>query len=278
MISRIGMVMSMVAALAAWSGFSADEIPAPTATPDVAAQEAALLGSPTAPAAAGEMSYTDRVSYCLGLDTGSGMRQNVPFVNEAMVVKGLRDGLSGGKPQLSFDEQRQTMMEFRKQMMAKREEMMAEREKKMQDWKKLSEVKAKQNKKDGAAFLEKNQKKEGVTTTKSGLQYEVLQKGAGPKPNETDVVKVLYKGTLIDGTEFDSSEKHGGEPAVFPLNRVIKGWTEALQLMPVGSKYKLYIPSALAYGEEGQPGSDIYPNAVLVFEVELLSAEPAPEE
>ncbi len=277
MVTRVFILTGAVVTLMTWSLSAADAPAAPPAE-DVLQKEAGVLGSPTAAPATGEMSYTDRVSYCLGLDTGSGMRQNVPFVNEALVVQGLRDGLSGGKPQLSMDAQRQTMMEFRKQMMAKREEATAEREKKVEGWKKLAQVKAKQNKKEGIAFLEKNQKKEGVVTTKSGLQYEVLKPAAGPKPNQTDVVKVLYKGTLIDGTEFDSSEKHGGEPAVFPLNQVIKGWTEALQLMPVGSKYKLYLPSDLAYGEEGQPGSDIYPNTVLVFEVELLGAEPAPKE
>ncbi|MCX7001992.1 MAG: FKBP-type peptidyl-prolyl cis-trans isomerase [bacterium] len=278
MVTRVLVLTGAVVTLMAWSLSAADAPAAPPAEGLLKKAEASLLGSPAAAPATSEMSYTDRVSYCLGLDTGSGMRQNVPFVNEDLVVKGLRDGLSGGKPQLSMDAQRQTMMEFRKQMMAKREEATAEREKKVEDWKKMAQVKGKQNKKEGVAFLKKNQKKEGVVTTESGLQYEVLKKAEGPKPNKTDVVKVLYKGTLIDGTEFDSSEKHGGEPAVFPLDQVIKGWTEALQLMPVGSKYKLYLPADLAYGEQGQPGSDIYPDTVLVFEVELLSAEPAPKE
>lgn len=120
----------------------------------------------------------------------------------------------------------------------------------------------------GAKFLADNGKREGVTQTASGLQYEVLTKADGPKPAVTDTVSVHYRGTLLNGTEFDSSYKRG-EPATFPLQGVIKGWTEALQLMPVGSKWKLFIPSELAYGERGA-GSDIGPNETLVFEVELL--------
>jgi FKBP-type peptidyl-prolyl cis-trans isomerase FklB len=131
---------------------------------------------------------------------------------------------------------------------------------------------------DGVKFLEENKKRKEVTTTASGLQYEILKKGDGPKPAATDNVQVHYKGTLINGKEFDSSYKRG-EPAEFPCTGVIKGWTEALQLMPVGSKWMLYIPPALAYGENGA-GGDIGPNATLIFEVELLdivapSAEPA---
>lgn len=128
------------------------------------------------------------------------------------------------------------------------------------------------NKEEGVAYLAKNAKKEGVTTTASGLQYEVLKKGEGEKPTAADSVKVHYHGTLLDGTVFDSSVERG-EPISFPLNGVIKGWTEGLQLMPTGSKFKFTIPGELAYGERGGPGGEIGPNATLVFEVELLAVE-----
>ena len=128
------------------------------------------------------------------------------------------------------------------------------------------------NKKEGAAFLAANKTKEGVKTTASGLQYKVVKPGTGPKPKATDTVKTTYKGSLIDGSVFDSSDQHGGS-ATFPVNGVIKGWTEALQLMEVGSKWQIFVPAELAYGERGA-GDVIGPNATLIFEVELLSIEP----
>jgi FKBP-type peptidyl-prolyl cis-trans isomerase len=133
-------------------------------------------------------------------------------------------------------------------------------------------VAADKNKTEGAAFLAKNKTKAGVKTTASGLQYEVVKEGTGPKPKETDTVKVDYTGTKIDGTKFDSSVDRG-QPATFPLNGVIKGWTEGLQLMPVGSEYKLVIPAELAYGENAPP--TIGPNATLIFDVKLISIETA---
>jgi FKBP-type peptidyl-prolyl cis-trans isomerase len=132
---------------------------------------------------------------------------------------------------------------------------------------------AQKNKTEGEKFLADNKKKEGVKTTASGLQYKVLKEGSGPQPQGSDVVTVNYRGTLIDGTEFDSSYKRG-QPATFPLTGVIKGWTEGLQLMKVGSKYQLFIPSNLAYGER-QMGPDIGPDSTLTFEVELLDVKPA---
>jgi FKBP-type peptidyl-prolyl cis-trans isomerase FklB len=132
------------------------------------------------------------------------------------------------------------------------------------------------NKKEGEAFLADNKSKEGVVALPSGLQYKVLKEGNGPKPTATDSVVCNYRGTLINGTEFDSSTKHGG-PATFPVNGVIKGWTEALQLMPVGSKWQLFVPSDLAYAERGA-GADIGPNATLIFEVELVSIQNKSEE
>ena len=137
---------------------------------------------------------------------------------------------------------------------------------------KIAEKEAQKNLEEGNAFLEKNKAREGVFTTESGLQYEIIKQGNGPKPKETDKVKVNYAGSLIDGTVFDSSEQRG-EPATFQVNGVIKGWTEALQLMPVGSKWKLYLPSSIAYGERGS-GGKILPNSTLIFEVELLEILP----
>src|SRR5204863_9102484 len=131
---------------------------------------------------------------------------------------------------------------------------------------------AEKNTTEGEKFLAENKNKPGVKTTGSGLQYKVLKEGSGTPPKETDTVVVNYRGTLIDGTEFDSSYKRG-EPATFPVNRVIKGWTEALQLMKPGAKYQLFIPSDLAYGPGGT-GGDIGPNATLIFEVELMSVKP----
>jgi FKBP-type peptidyl-prolyl cis-trans isomerase FklB len=131
-----------------------------------------------------------------------------------------------------------------------------------------------QNKTEGTKFLEDNKKKDGVKTTASGLQYKVLKEGTGAQPKKTDTVTVNYRGTLLSGTEFDSSYKRG-QPASFPVNGVIPGWTEALQLMKVGSKYQLFVPSSLAYGERAV-GPDIGANSTLIFEVELLDAKPAP--
>ena len=133
---------------------------------------------------------------------------------------------------------------------------------------KLAKIQGDKNKTEGEEFLAKNKEKEGVKTTDSGLQYEIIKEGTGPKPKETDKVKVDYTGTLIDGTVFDSSVQRG-QPATFGVNQVIPGWTEALEMMPVGSKWKIYIPSDLGYGERGA-GKDIGPNSTLIFEVELL--------
>ena len=166
-------------------------------------------------------------------------------------------GLSGANPLLSPDEVRTVMMEFSKDM----------RERAATATKEAAE----KNTKEGEKFLAENKAKPGVKTTASGLQYKVEKEGSGAAPKETDTVVVNYRGTLIDGTEFDSSYKRG-EPATFPVNRVIKGWTEALQLMKPGAKYQLFIPSNLAYGPGGA-GGDIGPNATLIFEVELTECE-----
>jgi FKBP-type peptidyl-prolyl cis-trans isomerase FklB len=198
----------------------------------------------------------DKFSYSLGMKMGENLhKQSVP-VDAAILARGLRDGLAGGKTLLTDDEAQAAIMEVQKQMQEK------------QQAKKQEEGAA--NKKDGEAFLTANKSKEGVVTLPSGLQYKILKAGTGPKPVATDSVVCNYRGTLINGTEFDSSYKRG-QPATFPVNGVIKGWTEALQLMPVGSKWQLFIPSDLAYGDPGRPG--IEPSSTLIFEVELLSIE-----
>jgi FKBP-type peptidyl-prolyl cis-trans isomerase len=166
--------------------------------------------------------------------------------------------LKGAKPLMNDEQVKATMAAFQKEMMAKQ----AAAKKEM----------GAKNEAAGKKFLDENKKKEGWKTTASGLQYKVLKEGSGTAPKETDTVKVNYRGTTIDGTEFDSSYKRG-QPATFPVNRVIKGWTEGLQLMKPGSKYQLAIPSNLAYGERGA-GSDIGPNSTLLFDVELLEVLP----
>jgi FKBP-type peptidyl-prolyl cis-trans isomerase len=183
-------------------------------------------------------------------------------------VKGLTTGLKGEKPEVSEERLKAAIAALQTQLQEQAEAREEARFKLLEE-KRTEQAEA--NKKEGAEFLAKNKDAEGVKTTKSGLQYKVLKAGKGAvSPKATDTVKTHYKGTLIDGTEFDSSLD--GEPVSFPVNGVIKGWTEALQLMKVGDKYQLFIPSELAYGARGQ-GRDIGPNAVLIFEVELLGIE-----
>jgi FKBP-type peptidyl-prolyl cis-trans isomerase len=177
-------------------------------------------------------------------------------------LRGLKDALAGGKTALTEDQARAALMEVQNEMRKKQQaEMQAAGE---------------ASKKEGDAFLAANKAKEGVVTLPSGLQYKILTQGTGPKPTATDSVVCNYRGTLINGTEFDSSYKRG-EPATFPVSGVIKGWTEALQLMPVGSKWQLFVPSDLAYGERS-PGPEIAPDSTLIFEVELLSIQSKSDE
>lgn len=204
-------------------------------------------------------SQKDKVSYSIGSNIGNNLKKQSFDINPAILVQGLKDSYSGEKTLMTEKEMNETMMNFQKEMMQKEIE-------------KNKELGVK-NKKEGDAFLAENTKKEGVVTLPSGLQYKVMTEGKGKMPKTTDIVTVNYKGALIDGTEFDSSYKRG-QPATFPVNGVIPGWTEALQLMKEGSKWQLFIPSNLAYGDKGA-GRDIGPNAVLIFDVELISvAEP----
>ena len=200
-----------------------------------------------------------RVSYAIGMMLGHNWQQQGLEVDPDIAAHAIKDVQTGGTTLLSQAEMQETLTEFQKTFKIKQQKMQAE--------------KAEKSKAEGEAFLSKNKSNAGVITLPDGLQYTVLAEGTGAMPAANDVVSVNYRGTLLDGTEFDSSYKRG-QPAQFPVNGVIKGWTEALQLMKTGSKWKLFIPSDLAYGENGQRG--IPPNSVLVFEVELLSVQAPP--
>jgi FKBP-type peptidyl-prolyl cis-trans isomerase len=239
---------AFTAAVLATAGFimAQDEAPKPAAGAP-AEKPASAVPPATTP---------ENVSYAIGTMIAGNLKQQGIKVDLAELNKGIADVLEGRKPRMDQAQCQQVVMAYQQQQ--------------MKDQQEKSAASGDKNKKDGAAFLEKNGKREGVVTTASGLQYEVLKKGDGAKPKATDKVKVHYHGTLTDGKVFDSSVDRG-EPISFPLNGVIKGWTEGLQLMPTGSKYKFFIPSELAYGPNGQ--GDIGPNAVLIFDVELLGIE-----
>lgn len=197
----------------------------------------------------------EKVSYSIGLNVGrnlgSDLKKQSIDIDPNMVAKGIQDALSGANPLLSNEEVQETMVAFQKEMSEKQKQR-------------------------GEAFLAENKKKEGVKTLASGLQYKVVKAGSGKKPKLNDTVTVHYRGTLIDGTEFDSSFRRG-KPATFPVSGVIPGWTEALPLMGEGAKWQLFIPPKLAYGEPGAGGL-IGPNATLIFEVELISIQESNQE
>jgi FKBP-type peptidyl-prolyl cis-trans isomerase FklB len=197
------------------------------------------------------MTTLDTVSYSLGLNIARNLKsQGLGDINLELFAQAMKDHFTGGPTAVDVNQTDQIINGY------------------------FSNIKKKQgddNLVKGRMFLEENKKKTGIQTTASGLQYEIIKEGNGPKPTAADKVKCHYHGTLIDGTVFDSSVQRG-EPATFPLNGVIKGWTEALQLMPTGSKWRLYLPAELAYGDRGA-GNSIGPNNALIFEVELLSIE-----
>jgi FKBP-type peptidyl-prolyl cis-trans isomerase FklB len=213
--------------------------------------------APESQSASAFKTQKDKVSYAIGMNVGATLHRQGVDIDPKVVQQGLQDALAGGKMLLSEEEERAVLTELQADMRKKQQEKMQQA--------------AEANKKEGDAFLTANKGKDGVVTLPSGLQYKIITSGTGPKPSASDSVVCNYRGTLIDGKEFDSSYKRG-QPATFPVSGVIKGWTEALQLMPVGSKWQLFVPSDLAYGERGQ-GGDIGPNATLVFEVELISIE-----
>ncbi|MGH8081228.1 MAG: FKBP-type peptidyl-prolyl cis-trans isomerase [Lysobacter sp.] len=194
-------------------------------------------------------------SYLIGMDMGRSLELLKDDLDLAVLQKSMQANMKGDKPLLSDEEAQQIRQRLQEKVRTKQMEKMV--------------AMAKKNLDDGAKFLAENGKKAGVVTTASGLQYQILTEGKGVKPKASDTVRVHYKGTLLDGKAFDSSYDRN-EPAVFPLAAVVPGWQEGIALMPVGSKFKLWIPSKLGYGEQGTPGGPIGPNATLVFDVELL--------
>jgi FKBP-type peptidyl-prolyl cis-trans isomerase FklB len=190
----------------------------------------------------------EKASYAMGMNLGVGLHRQGMTLDPALVARGMKDAMTGGKTALTEDEARAALTQLQTEV---HQNMMAT------------------NRKEGETFLAANKTKEGVVALPSGLQYKVLSQGSGPKPTASDTVTCNYRGTLLNGKEFDSSYKRG-HPESFPVGGVIKGWTEALQMMPVGSKWQLFIPADLAYGDRGAP-PDIGPGDTLIFEVELLS-------
>lgn len=241
----------------------AQQTPASTPKPASTAKTTTTAkphASTTAPKSAQPMTLKtqkDKVSYAIGMNIGQSMKKDSLDIDPNIVARGLKDATTGAKPLMTDEEVKTVMTEFRTEMMNK----------KQAEAQHASEA----NKQAGQQFLAANKTKEGVVTLPSGLQYKILKQGTGPKPTASDTVVTNYRGTLLDGTEFDSSYK-SGQPATFPVGQVIKGWTEALQLMPVGSKWQLFIPSDLAYGERS-PGGEIGPNSTLIFDIELLSIQ-----
>jgi FKBP-type peptidyl-prolyl cis-trans isomerase len=205
-------------------------------------------------------SLTDSVSYAIGFDFGRNLKQQDVDLNADIVAQAIKDAKDTSIHMMTDEQIRGVMMSFQTQMQAKQTEK--------------NKALGEKNQAEGEKFLAENKTKPGVVTTPSGLQYKVITMGTGPKPKDNQVVVLNYRGTLINGTEFDNSYKTG-QPAMFPVKGIIPGFTEALQLMPVGSKWQLFIPSKLAYGEKPM-GGQIGPNATLVFEVELLDARAMP--
>jgi FKBP-type peptidyl-prolyl cis-trans isomerase FklB len=234
--------------------------PSQTGTPSTAAKTPAAKKPATAAKPATGLALKtakEKASYALGMKVGGDLRrQGVgAAVDPAIVARGLKDALAGSKPMITEEEEKTALIQLQSQVIGAQQA-------------KAHEAGA-GKRKEGEAFLAANKGKDGVVTLPSGLQYKILKAGSGPKPTAADTVSCNYRGTLINGKEFDSSYKRG-EPTSFPVGGVIKGWTEALQLMPVGSKWQLFIPSDLAYGDRGA-GGDIGPGETLIFEVELLS-------
>ncbi len=254
---------------------TSQQSPAATPAPAAKTQTPPAAKKPaTAPAAKTPAPLTlktpkDKTSYALGMsigkNIGKGVQEQSLDIDQAILLRGMKDGLAGGKTLMTDEEVKTVMLDLQKDARLKQEEMRKKQEE-------IARAQGEVNKKQGDAFLAENKTKEGVVTLPSGLQYKILQQGTGPKPTAADTVVCNYRGTLIDGKEFDSSYKRN-QPATFPLGQVIKGWTEALQLMPVGSKWQLFVPAELAYGGQSR-GPDITPYSTLIFEVELVAIKP----
>ena len=231
----------------------------PAAKKPATAGAAKTTGSKPATATAPALTTKkDKISYAIGADLGKKLKTSSIDVDPTILTRALKDTLTGAKVDMTDDEIRATLTDLTKDLQQKQVAAAKEASEK--------------NRKAGEEFLAANKSKEGVMALPDGLQYKILTPGNGPKPTASDTVVCNYKGTLIDGKEFDSSYKRG-QPATFPVSGVIKGWTEALQMMPVGSKWQLFIPPDLAYGDR-QAGPDITPGSTLVFEVELMSIQP----
>ncbi|HKV05625.1 MAG TPA: FKBP-type peptidyl-prolyl cis-trans isomerase [Candidatus Acidoferrales bacterium] len=240
MLAAVGLALSGPARAQQTPAASPPKAPASSAQKTTGSKSAKTTAAPSQ-ASTVLKTQKEKSSYALGMNIGKGLSRQQLDIDAAMLERGLRDGLGGGKTLLTDDEVQAA----------------------------LAELQGEANMKEGVAFLADNKTKDGVVTLPSGLQYKILTAGSGPKPSASDTVVCNYRGTLVNGTEFDSSYKRG-QPASFPVSGVIKGWTEALQLMPVGSKWQLFIPPNLAYGPSGR-GGVIGPEATLIFEVELLS-------
>jgi len=243
-------------ATAASAAPKTQQSPAPK-TPTSTAAKTTKAPATTSAATLALTTPKDKVSYAIGVNIGRGMRKDSVDVEPKILARGIADALAGGKMLLTDDQIQAALVALQNDVNQKQEANMAQ----------VGDA----NKKAGDAFLAANKTKEGVVTLPDGLQYKILKQGTGPKPTASDTVICNYRGTLIDGKEFDSSYKRG-QPATFPVGQVIPAWTEALQLMPVGSKWQLFIPSELAYGQRGA-GADIGPNATLIFDVELISIQ-----
>jgi FKBP-type peptidyl-prolyl cis-trans isomerase len=257
---RMGMAILALGLLAC--GVMAQQAPAKApAAPPAKAPAAAPAPSGQAPTLApGFKTQKEKVSYAIGMEMGKGVKAQGLDVDPSILIQGLKDALSGAKSQMSEDELRQVITALQQEI----------RQKQMQ----MQEAAAAENKTKGDAFLAENAKKEGMVVLPDGLQYKVLTSGQGKKPVESDTVLCNYKGTFVDGTEFDSSAK-AGKPVPFEVKNVIPGFKEVLQLMPVGSKWQVFVPSNLAYGERGA-GGVIGPNATLIFEIDLVSIQETP--
>src|SRR5215475_6141602 len=226
----------------------------PSATTPKKPAGAATAAKPGTAAAPVLKTNRDKASYAFGANLAKNLKQQNIDLDPALLARGFKDASTTGKPLLTEQEEQAALMAYAEEVRKKIETV---------------------NQKEGEAFLAANKVKPGITTLPSGLEYKVITAGTGPKPTAQDTVVCNYRGTLVNGKEFDNSSKHGG-PTEIPVSGVIKGWTEALQLMPVGSKWELYIPSDLAYG--GRETGPIGPGSTLVFEVELISIKEKPKE